>query len=187
LILLGIKHSGKSTLGKLLASRLRVLFFDTDAVITRQTGKSPRELYLTEGEAAFMRAEADACGYLDALLKERNQAAVIATGGGVCNNPQAVTLLQGMGMLIYLNVSEKTAANRIVGRIQPIPEGGLAGIPAYIARENPQTIDDVRQIFHRFYEERTARYAVLADKTFSPQDMPPEENARLLATLCHPD
>ena len=50
IILLGIKHCGKSTQGKLLSNHLGCPFFDTDDEVTKLTGKSPRELYIQLGK-----------------------------------------------------------------------------------------------------------------------------------------
>ena len=60
LILLGIKHSGKTTQGKLLARHFALPFIDIDFVIEKMTGKAPRRLYAEEGAAAFMLAEENA-------------------------------------------------------------------------------------------------------------------------------
>ena len=46
-VLMGCKHCGKSTQGKLLAKKLGVDFFDTDDVITRMCGMDARTLYKT--------------------------------------------------------------------------------------------------------------------------------------------
>ncbi|MBQ1794978.1 MAG: shikimate kinase, partial [Treponema sp.] len=43
--LMGIKHCGKSTQGKILAKKMGSDFYDTDEVIAEQTGKSPRQIY----------------------------------------------------------------------------------------------------------------------------------------------
>ena len=58
IILLGIKHCGKSTLGNLLSKQFHCPFFDTDDVITEMTGLSPRQIYQEQGPQAFMEAEA---------------------------------------------------------------------------------------------------------------------------------
>ena len=45
IILLGLKHSGKSTLGKTMASKLGYEFVDTDALIEEAAGISVREYW----------------------------------------------------------------------------------------------------------------------------------------------
>jgi shikimate kinase len=168
IILAGIKHSGKSTLGKLLASRLHFAFYDTDDVITERTGKTPRELYRAGGEAAFCTVELDACRQLANSNATSGERAVIATGGGICNNLPALSLLRPIGKIVYLDVSEDTVLARILRQSE---------LPAYITAKNPQTPDDVRCIFHRIYTERVQRYLSFADIVFTPQNVSAEENA----------
>ena len=70
--------SGKSTLGQSLADRLGRPFVDTDAEVERLLGLSIREIFETQGEAAFREAEQDVLS--DALRPE--EPIVLATGGG---------------------------------------------------------------------------------------------------------
>jgi shikimate kinase len=181
IILAGIKHSGKTTLGRLLAARLGVPFYDTDQVIAERTGKTPRQLYLEGGEGAFMRAELEGCRYLAKALEDSGDQGVAATGGGICNNVAALEALKKTGTVIYLQVEEAVAAGRIIRTMQTLPDGSLTGLPAYIAKENPRNTGEVRRIFHRFYEERARLYLALADRVFIPEDRPAEENAAALA------
>ena len=53
---MGIKHCGKSTQARLLSRHYSVPSFDTDDLITEITGKTPREIYSSEGKEAFMKA-----------------------------------------------------------------------------------------------------------------------------------
>ncbi len=180
IILTGIKHCGKSTLGRLLAKLMRVPFDDADDVILRQTGLSPREAYLRLGEAGFRRAEEAACRALSARAEER---AVIAAGGGICGNPRAFSVLRSCGRTVYLAVSEAAAFARIAGEITVRPDGRLDGVPAYIVREQPRSVADVRAAFSRVYAERAALYLAAADTVFAPSDSSPEANADALYAL----
>lgn len=53
--LIGLPGSGKSTVGRQLARRLQLPFFDSDHVIERQFGCSIREYFEREGEERFLR------------------------------------------------------------------------------------------------------------------------------------
>ena len=174
IILLGIKHCGKSTQGKLLAKHFSCPFFDTDDEITALTGKSPREIYSELGKEAFIEAEKNACQNLvEKILAQAPSAdcqsqieanvSVIATGGGICNNPAALEILHKIGKFVFLNADEKTAANRIVWEIKYDSDGSMKNLPAYIANKNPKNVRDVRAIFHNFYEERQKIYKDLCD------------------------
>jgi shikimate kinase len=59
IVLVGPKHSGKTSAGLVLAALLAGEFIDLDALIEAQTGKSPRLLY-TEGPDVFKEAETQA-------------------------------------------------------------------------------------------------------------------------------
>lgn len=186
IVLCGIKHCGKSTHGRILAERLGCPFFDTDEIVAQAEGQSPREIYLSRGAEAFMRAEARACRLLAEKLKAEfcpaseegaRPSAVIATGGGICNNEPALDALRPSGILVFLETSEKAAADRIIAEIA-CADGKMTGLPAYIAEKSPKTEDDVRRIFSEFYRERCAAYRRLADVTCLLDDAPTEENAK---------
>ena len=53
--LIGLPGSGKSTVGRQLARRLQLPFFDSDQVIEQQIGCSIREYFECEGEERFLR------------------------------------------------------------------------------------------------------------------------------------
>mgnify|MGYP002623543650 FL=1 len=161
IILLGIKHCGKSTQGKLLSNHLGCPFFDTDDEVTKLTGKSPRELYIQLGKEAFLDAEKNACAQLTEAVGD--SAAVIATGGGICNNALALDSLHRIGTFVFLNADEKTACDRIVREIKYDGVGIMKNLPAYIANKNPKNVQDVREIFHEFYVERQKLYKKLCD------------------------
>ena len=162
IILLGIKHCGKTTQGKLLSKHFSCPFFDTDDEVTALTGKTPRELYSELGKDAFLEAEKNACKRLAEKLSA-SERAVIATGGGICNNPDALAELHKIGTFLFLNADEKTASDRIVREIAYDAVGSMKNLPAYIAKENPKNVQDVRAIFHNFYIERQKLYQALCD------------------------
>lgn len=180
IILLGIKHCGKSTLGNLLSKQLHCPFFDTDDVITEMTGLSPRQIYQDQGPQAFMEAETKACKYLVSYLSAMGENDyVIATGGGICNNTEALEALASLGFFIFLEVPEEVAANRIIQEIE-WEDGVMKNLPAYIQKENPSTTEEVAEIFSGFYKQRTALYRTLAQISCSLTGETPEENAKLI-------
>lgn len=172
-IFVGIKHSGKSTQGKFLAKRLGFPFYDTDEMITSETGKTPRQIYTENGADAFMKAETDAC----TKLKLLNKNLIIATGGGICDNENALAILHELGKFIFIKIPEHVAANRITRKIYIRQDGSMTGVPAYIAKENPKNIDDIKKIFHGYYERRTQKYEQIADVSIDLQDAPAWKNA----------
>ena len=85
IIIVGMKHSGKSSLGKGLASYFSLEFFDTDKIIEEKTNMSVRNLFVEKGEQAFKDAEVESCKFLLERVKTSNPL-IIATGGGICDN-----------------------------------------------------------------------------------------------------
>ena len=76
-LLVGFMASGKTSVGKELASRLGWDFEDFDTAIEARTGKSVSQIFSEDGENEFRRLE---CGVAEELLARRNT--VVASGGG---------------------------------------------------------------------------------------------------------
>ena len=96
--LVGLPGSGKSTVGRQLARRLQLPFFDSDHVIEERLGYSIREAFERDGEAYFRDME-------EAVLDElsENPRAVISTGGGAVLRPGTRQRLHSRGQSVYLN------------------------------------------------------------------------------------
>ena len=82
LILVGFSCSGKTTLGRNVARRLRLSFVDTDRYIEQMTGRMIPEIFRQDGEATFRALERQA---IDEIMALRNQ--VVSTGGGAFVDP----------------------------------------------------------------------------------------------------
>lgn len=114
-LLIGLRCSGKSTVGRLLAERLQRPFIDLDdrtAAILNFT--TAGDALRTHGEPAFRAAESQA---LRAVLTDPTPA-IIALGGGTPTAPGAAALLleaQGAGraMIVYLRATPELLAQRL--------------------------------------------------------------------------
>ena len=100
--------SGKSHVGRLLAGRLELDFYDTDSLVEERAGRSTSEIFEAFGEAKFREAERNAV--LDIL--ERGPC-VIATGGGAVTNPDTLAAIKDKGVSIWLKASVSTLLERI--------------------------------------------------------------------------
>jgi len=96
--LIGLPGSGKSTVGRQLARRLQLPFFDSDHVIEQQLGCSIREYFEREGEERFRDVEESV---IDQLTQ--NQKCVLSTGGGVVLRATNRRHLRDRSQVIYLN------------------------------------------------------------------------------------
>lgn len=178
IILMGIKHCGKSTQGRIISKKLSVPFFDTDDVIFEMTGKTPRQIYTELGNEGFQEAEEKACSFLlEKINSSVEKNAVIATGGGICGNKKALDVLKKIGTFVFLKTPERIASFRVLREISVAQDGTLLNVPAFIAKKNPRSIADAKKIFHDFFIERECIYEQLADVVIDMSSSSKEANA----------
>lgn len=178
IILMGIKHCGKSTQGRIISKKLSVPFFDTDDVIFEMTGKTPRQIYTELGNEGFQEAEEKACSFLlEKINSSAEKNAVIATGGGICTNKKALDVLKKIGTFVFLKTPERIASFRVLREISVAQDGTLLNIPAFIAKKNPRSVADAKKIFHDFFIERECIYEQLADVVIDMSSSSKEANA----------
>ncbi len=182
-VLIGFKHCGKSTIGKALANILQSKFIDIDAVIEKLSGFSCRKLYLEKGSKAFIDYETKASQSIvtDDINGKFPQGLVIATGGGICENTDAVTILKEEYIFVYLQISEEIALERILNEAKSSSEEKcgyeLSSLPAWLSREKPTSPEMLKTLFHNYYEKRCNSYAQIADVTIFVGEHNPLENA----------
>lgn len=178
IILMGIKHCGKSTQGRIISKKLSVPFFDTDDVIFEMTGKTPRQIYTELGNEGFQEAEEKACSFLlEKINSSAEKNAVIATGGGICGNKKALDVLKKIGTFVFLKTPERIASFRVLREISVAQDGTLLNVPAFIAKKNPRSVADAKKIFHDFFIERECIYEQLADVVIDMSSFSKEANA----------
>ncbi len=98
IVLTGMPGSGKTTVGKLLAEELGRPYWDTDTLIEEKTGKTPGQIILSEGEAAFRDVETETIRQISP-----ENGSVIATGGGVVLRKENRDLLRRNGKIFFLD------------------------------------------------------------------------------------
>ena len=106
--LLGLSGVGKSTVGPRLAQALGLPWVDTDAEISRDSGKSIPEIFAQEGEEAFREKEA-------AVLKKigAGPASVVSCGGGMVLREANRKTMASTGLRVYLQADPATLARRL--------------------------------------------------------------------------
>lgn len=112
--------SGKTTLGKQIASRLGCSFLDTDLEIEKSLGLSISQIFAEQGESHFRELEKN---YIEHITADRQ--VVVSVGGGLpCFNNMMDALLS-KGIVVYLKTSEFTLFNRLVNDLneRPLLEG----------------------------------------------------------------
>ena len=98
IFLCGYTSSGKTTIGKELARQLDVPFYDTDELITSQTGQTPQQIFASQGNEAFRNIEHEITKQVSSYPP-----CVISTGGGLLTYSRNGDLLSKAGTIIYLN------------------------------------------------------------------------------------
>jgi shikimate kinase len=89
--------AGKTTVGRLLARRLRLRFVDSDHEIESRCGVKIPVIFEIEGEAGFRSREAQTIAELTAL-----EGIVLATGGGAVLSAASRERLAAGGTVVYL-------------------------------------------------------------------------------------
>ena len=106
--LIGLPGSGKSTVGRQLARRLQVPYWDSDHVIEDRLGCSVREYFEREGEQRFRDIESQVIDELT-LLGE----GVLSTGGGAVLRPENREFLHQRSRVVYLNSTPDDLMRRL--------------------------------------------------------------------------
>ena len=90
---------GKSTIGKLLAKRLKAKFIDVDKVIEKNEKKSIKNIFEERGEKYFRKLERKIT-----LKFLKNKKAVIALGGGAFINKDIREVILKSSKSVWLKV-----------------------------------------------------------------------------------
>lgn len=99
IFLTGMAGSGKSSLGKRLAGRLRVPYVDTDARVCQAAGRhTVGEVFDAYGEQAFRNAETNV---LIGLMDE--PPSVVSTGGGTIMRRENWEIMRNQGVIILID------------------------------------------------------------------------------------
>jgi shikimate kinase len=109
IFLIGMPSSGKTTLGRHLAKNLKYEFIDLDARIETTESKKVSEIFALKGEGYFRKVESE---HLKKIQKDNN--AVIATGGGVPCFFDNMDFIKKNGISIFLDVSPEKIVERML-------------------------------------------------------------------------
>jgi shikimate kinase len=100
--------AGKTTVGRLLARRLKRSFLDTDEEIERRCGVRVPVIFEIEGEAGFRAREKQILEELCALDN-----IVLATGGGAVLAPENRRAIAASGIVVYLHARPQQLWQRV--------------------------------------------------------------------------
>jgi shikimate kinase / 3-dehydroquinate synthase len=137
--LVGFMGAGKSTLGPKLAERLGRSFVSVDEVVVDRTGRTVRELFDQDGEAAFREREEEAA----ADVLSRREPVVVELGGGALGSARTRTALAASAFTVLLDTSVDEAWQRVAGSDRPLAQD--------------------EAVFRALFEERRPVYEQAAD------------------------
>lgn len=164
IVITGIKHCGKTTLGNMLADRLGCAWYDLDHLVMNRPENSHweniRELYKEQGKEYFQEQEALAADNYLARFNPGTQYAVLSLGGGTIENRKAMEIISLKSLVLYFSLPEELLYQRIMKN----------GRPPFLSEEDPQGD------FHRLYEKRDVLNRERAHRVIELKDASKEEN-----------
>jgi shikimate kinase len=167
-LLFGIKHSGKTSLGKMLSKAFGWPFSDLDDCIEMRTqeeaGVSIRDFFRAEERDRFFTIERSCLG---TFLENRPAPWILATGGGIIDNTTALALVPEGTVKVFLHNAPAILYERIIRK----------GLPPFMSADDPYGS------FLSIYNSRTSRYRALADIIVDRTDETKEESIQTLITL----
>jgi shikimate kinase len=149
--LVGFMASGKSTVGRVLAARLRWRFEDVDHLIEVREKTTVAEIFARHGEAYFRAAEREILALLQPLRH-----VVIATGGGTFADPDNRAAINMDGASIWIDVP----LTELVARIPLDGRRPLAADRAALERLFAARVDTYRLAHLRVNASRSSASVV---------------------------
>jgi shikimate kinase len=135
IVLVGLMGAGKTKIGRRLAARLELPFFDSDEEIESAAGETIEEIFTNRGEAVFRDGERRVIARL-----LQGPVHVLATGGGAFMDPQTRRIIAQLGVSVWLRAELDVLFARVSRRTNrpllktPDPRAVLADL---IARRHP--------------------------------------------------
>lgn len=142
--LIGMPGSGKSTVGRLLAQKLRWGFVDLDILIREKEGRSHSEILKQDGERALLALEEKYALGLDL------ENAVFSPGGSIIYSEAAMEKLRNETKIFYLDLPFREIVTRLG---EGVYDRGIVGLRS-------KTLEEL-------FEERTAHYRLAAHHIFN--------------------
>ena len=153
LVLIGMRCTGKTSVGRLAAAELGRPLVDTDDLVEARAGKTIARIFAEDGESAFRTLEA-------AVVRDvtARHGQVIATGGGVVLSSANVAALRTDGCVVHLVASPETIHARLAA------DDGRERPPLTVAGGD---LNEVRKL----WEQRESAYRQARHQMVSAEDM----------------
>jgi shikimate kinase len=164
LVLVGLMGSGKTTVGRRIAERLGRPFVDSDEVVEQRTGRTVREIWRSDGEAAYRVLERDAL--LDAL-DATGPTVIAAAGGVVLSSDNRTDLIAADATVVWLRADPSVLVERATrGVHRPLLDDAPEAVLTQMAADRDQlyreVADVVVEVGERSVEEVVADVVAVA-------------------------
>ena len=153
IILIGYMASGKSTIGKIVAEKMKVSLVDLDILIEKETQLPIEKIFREKGEIYFRKIE----HALFKKLVESNESLIISTGGGTpCYADNHLLLNREHVISIYLKGSIDLLYDRLLTEKVKRP---------LVADKSEEELKDfiAKQLFERSYYYNKATFIISID------------------------
>jgi len=111
IVLVGLMGAGKSKIGRRLAARLSLPFFDSDPEIEAAAGETIEEIFANRGERIFREGERRVIARLLAQPVH-----ILATGGGAFMDSLTRAVIARRGVSLWLRADLDVLASRVLRR-----------------------------------------------------------------------
>ncbi len=143
-VLIGFRATGKTSVGKALAGRLGLPFYDLDRLIEERAGRSISEIVAEEGWPAFRRVEREMMFEVASW-----PAGVIALGGGAVMHEDEMKLLKQNACVVWLKAPPEIIARRLATDEKTLTQRpSLTG--AGVLEEIETLLTKREPLYHRF-------------------------------------
>lgn len=158
IILIGFMGVGKGSVAREIVKQTGMIALDTDDVIESMENCRIKQIFETEGEAAFRKREQQVADW----LRDNVKGTLISTGGGFYK----VKNLKKIGKVVLLHADFDTIYRRII--THPNAEKKLKKRPLFQDKSSARAL----------YDERESAYMALADAVIDVAGKSPEKIAK---------
>ena len=188
IVLIGTQHVGKTTLGKGLAEKLGVPFYDTDQMVTKTFQKHICVFAQEQGQEGYNWAETEMSKLLVKQYKNSKPiSAVISTGSGFWADDTGIKELRKIGVLYWIDGNIELGAQRLMEEATTDPKKANPYLlkngdyyNVYFSTPEIKSLEDIRTRHIARASAASKYFEKIADVSFRPKDGPAEENIQLL-------